>query len=68
MWAKVARFNLSALGDEKVIVRKRGTGEGGEGIGVFTGVFSKQEGLLLVITSRIKPKILGHVVHIVFKK
>jgi len=29
---------------------------------LFSGVFGK-EGLVLVITSRIKPEILGHVVH-----
>jgi len=30
---------------------------------VFTGVFGKQYGLNFVITSRVKPEILGHVVH-----
>lgn len=30
---------------------------------LFTGVFGEQEGLVMVITSRIKPKNLGHVVH-----
>jgi len=29
---------------------------------LFTGVFGKQEGMVLIITSRIKPEILGHVV------
>jgi len=29
---------------------------------LFTDVFGKQEGLIWVITSRIKPEILGHVV------
>jgi len=33
-----------------------------------SGVFGEQEGLVLVITSRIKPEILGHAMHIVFKK
>jgi len=35
---------------------------------VFTDVFGKQYGLVLFITSRIKPQILGHVVHLFFKK
>jgi len=30
---------------------------------LFTGVFGKQEGMVLIITSRTKPEILGHVVH-----
>jgi len=34
---------------------------------LFIGVFGEQEGLILVITRRIKTEILGHVVHIVFK-
>jgi len=34
---------------------------------MFIGVFGEQEGLVLVITSRIKPEILRHVVHFVFK-
>jgi len=33
---------------------------------VFVGVFGKQYGLVLIITSMIKPEILGHVVHFVF--
>ena len=32
---------------------------------VFTGVFGKQYRLVLIITSRTKPKIVGHVVHFV---
>jgi len=35
---------------------------------IVHGVFGEQEGLVLVITSRIKPEILEHVVHVVFKK
>ena len=31
---------------------------------LFTGVFGKQYQLVLIITSRTKPKILGHVVHL----
>jgi len=31
-------------------------------INLFTDVFGKQEGLVLIITSRIKPEIIGHVV------
>lgn len=32
-------------------------------IHLFTGVFGKQYGLVLIITSRIKPEIIEHVVH-----
>jgi len=35
---------------------------------LFTGVFGKQEGLILVITSKIKLEILGHVVHWFLRK
>jgi len=35
---------------------------------VLTGVLGKQEGLVLVITSRIKPEILGHVEHWILRK
>jgi len=35
---------------------------------LFTGVFGKQEGLVFVITSRIKPEILGHVVQFFSRK
>ena len=35
---------------------------------LFTGVFGKQERLVLVITSRIKPEILGHVVNWFLRK
>lgn len=39
----------------------------GEGV-VFNGVFGKLRGLILVITSRIKPENLGHVVYLFFKR
>jgi len=35
---------------------------------LFTGVFGKKERLVLVITSRIKPEILGHVVQCFSRK
>jgi hypothetical protein len=35
---------------------------------LFTGVFGEREGLVLVITSRIKPEIMGHVVQSFFQK
>lgn len=34
---------------------------------MFTGVFGKLRWMVLVITSRIKPEILGYVVHFVFE-
>jgi hypothetical protein len=35
---------------------------------LFTGGFGKQEGLILAITRKIKPEILGHVVHWFLRK
>jgi hypothetical protein len=35
---------------------------------LFTDVFGKQDGLVLIITSRTKPEILGHVVQSFFIK